>query len=151
MNNKWEYFKCKLLCILNTVSPIQKKLQKPKQDDQFPWIDIQVIKTKRNVDRAYKKAKLADKTQDQDSASLWLQYKDKKSKLNKLNNSKMISYFQDKTMQDFKNSKKFYEFYSSTLKSKKSATDNTIHTLALDGKIETDKCIMSNHFNSFFY
>ena len=64
--------------------------------------------------------------------------------------AKMIDFFKNKSMSDFKNSKKFYEFYSSRLKSKNTETDNNIYTLNIDGKAETNKSSMANHFNNFF-
>ncbi len=92
---------------MNKISPLQSKLVKSKENDQFSWIDFQVLKAKRSVDKAYKLARTVDSDHVILNKDMWLDYTEKRNKLNKLKNAKMIAYFQNKTMQDFKNSKKF--------------------------------------------
>jgi hypothetical protein len=103
----WKFIKQKLLAIVNKISPLQSKLVKSKENDQFSWIDFQVLKAKRSVDKAYKLARTVDSDHVILNKDMWLDYTEKRNKLNKLKNAKMIAYFQNKTMQDFKNSKKF--------------------------------------------
>ncbi|CAF1112143.1 unnamed protein product, partial [Brachionus calyciflorus] len=67
------------------------------------------------------------------------------------NDQKLIDYLKDKTVSDLKNSKKFWEFYSSkiTVKSDKSSVD-PINSINDKGKILNDKLEISNAFNCFF-
>ncbi len=67
--------KSKLLAIFSNTKEISER--STKNDDQFQWVDNQVLKSKRNVDRAYKNAKLAESDPDKNSKQLWLDYTDK--------------------------------------------------------------------------
>jgi hypothetical protein len=57
VNYKWSFCKNKILSILNKVALLQNKCVKPKDKDQFPWIDIEFLQTKQQMDLAYKKVK----------------------------------------------------------------------------------------------
>ena len=63
----------------------------------------------------------------------------------------MINYFQDKTINDFKNSKKFWEFYSSyiQIKSDKSFQRN-INKITYDSTTAENDFDIGNLFNKFF-
>jgi hypothetical protein len=63
----------------------------------------------------------------------------------------MIDFFSDKTAKDFKNSKKFHQFYKSYIKSKNSKISKTIPAFISDGinSADTPEAI-AGLFNNFF-
>ncbi|CAF1037093.1 unnamed protein product, partial [Brachionus calyciflorus] len=69
---------------------------------------------------------------------------------NDLNNKKLIEYFKDKSPKDFQSTKKFYEFYSSYIQTRKGSENHDIPKIS-DGYNSAengfDKC---NLFNKFF-
>jgi hypothetical protein len=67
--------KSKLTALLDTVASMQNKCLNQKNDDQISWVDLQVLRTERNFNRAYTNAKLAN----QDSTQLLLNYADNAS------------------------------------------------------------------------
>ena len=63
----------------------------------------------------------------------------------------MIEYFKDKTTKDFKNSKKFWEFYSKHVKIKSDKTNNSYPSSISNGNITANNpSDISNLFNVFF-
>ena len=63
----------------------------------------------------------------------------------------MIEYFSDKTSKDFKNSKKFHNFYKTYVKSKRSKNASTIPAFVSDGVNSADTTeSIAGLFNNFF-
>ncbi|CAF1141057.1 unnamed protein product, partial [Brachionus calyciflorus] len=110
-----------------------------------PWYDEELVKLKHLKNSTYKRYKRSGLNEDKES----FEYYHKLFK--NYNDEKLIEYFKDKSMGDFKNAKKFWEFYSSkiNIKSDKSA-NNPISHIKYNGKISEDKSELSNIFNLFF-
>ena len=62
----------------------------------------------------------------------------------------MINYFKNKSQNDFKNSKKFWSFYSSFIKIKSSKNNQSIDMINVDGKNVSSAKEIANEFNHFF-
>jgi hypothetical protein len=66
-------------------------------------------------------------------------------------NTKMIEYFKNKTAKDFKNSKKFWEFYSSHVKVKSDKSFSSYPSSIVNGNLTANNpADISNMFNCFF-
>lgn len=56
-----------------------------------------------------------------------------------------------KTMSDFKNAKNFYQFYSTSIKTKKSKSSSScVDSLVVDGRLIEDSEEISDQFNKHF-
>ena len=62
----------------------------------------------------------------------------------------MINYFKDKTSNDFKNSKKYWQFYSSSIKLKSDCTENSSINITQNNETFSDPEVVSNLFNVHF-
>ena len=110
VNDQWAELRNILLKIIDFHAP--KKKRKIKQNNNVPWIDRELIDLKNLRDSYYS---LAESTQN---VTDWENYKELRKQYQSLNRVKIIEYFNNKNMNDFKNSKKFLEFYSSSVKVK---------------------------------
>ena len=65
----------------------------------------------------------------------------------------MTDYYAKKNIQDFKNSKNFWKFYSASIRIRSDKTTNFNETNIFDtnNNLITDPAQVSNHCNSFFY
>lgn len=110
-----------MLLILEKYAPETKIFLKGYE---FPWIDDDLlrIRNKRNV--SYKE--LAKNKQNELTEELKRQFNYWKNMFECLYEQKLIEYFEKKKTKDFKNSRLFWEFYSSfiKLKSDKSNTNS---------------------------
>ena len=92
------------------------KTIKVKDKDQFPWEDKQLIDKRKLRDFFYFESKTEpDKKLKEENISL---YKLHRSEYQTLNRLKIKEYFATKTSKDFKNSKKYWQFYSASIKIK---------------------------------
>ncbi len=67
------FFKNKIVYDLNKVASLQNNSVKSKDEDQFPWIDIEFLQTKKQMDLAYKNAKSSNANQTE-TKRLWAEY-----------------------------------------------------------------------------
>ena len=143
VNEKWSILESDLLALLNKIAPEKNIVIKSQYS--FPWIDDDLKYIQYLRDLNYKKWKLSDKTND------FLIYKDLRSLYDKNYNSNMIEYFKTTTPKDFKNSKKFWKFYSSymPLKSDKSGKQ-LINNIKNGSVLAEDPASIGNLFNNFF-
>jgi hypothetical protein len=102
-NDKWLYFKKSILSILDTIAPLKKVTLKPP--NKFPWFDLELYRTKKARDTSYATAIKSNLESD------WDIYKESRNRFQKLNRLKLLAFFEKKGTKDFKNSKKFWEFY----------------------------------------
>lgn len=80
-----------------------------------------------------------------------INYKQARKYFNSLNRKKMIDFFSSKGVSDFKNSKKFWLFYKSSVKLRSDiSVDECPDLIIYDGVSETDPKKMSTLFNEFF-
>ncbi|RNA16740.1 hypothetical protein BpHYR1_045648, partial [Brachionus plicatilis] len=142
---QWAAFKTKVHLILDNISPIKEI--KLKKNDMFPWFDEELLYVKYCRDSAYK-SYVKDKSNGPKFALFFYW----KKEFTKQYESKIINYFQSKTMFDFKNSKKFWEFYATQIKIKSDKTQKSNNPSELnfnEQKAETSQ-EMSDLFNLFF-
>jgi len=118
--SKLAFFQDKLINILNKTCP-EKSIQRKSKLKAPPWFDRQLTDAKETRDKLYK---LAEKTPGAYSASWskncdnWNNYKIARNQFNKLNRQKMTEYFKNKKITDFRNNRKFWTFYKSSIKLK---------------------------------
>ena len=166
---QWGWIKNKILKCINEIAPI-KRLKKKKAKNNYPWFDKELALVKRQRDFLYTVATASDEIEtivQQDSYSApqqvvvqdpvqqvsneWINYQEYRRKFESLKRSKMCAYFNTKSIKDFKNSKLFWKFYSSSIKTKNSDDDRDFpdYLIINDDKID-DKSEMPDAFNSFF-
>ncbi|CAF1091926.1 unnamed protein product, partial [Brachionus calyciflorus] len=143
LEEKWCFFRDEVLAVLDDIAPM-KKIQ-VNMENQFPWYDDELIITKNSRDLAYKKQKRTGSEFDKE------EFNSLKKLFENLNNEKLINFFKEKSMNDFKEVKKFWKFYSSQIKVKSDkSSEDTLFVLNYNEKIIDDKKEVSNVFNTFF-
>jgi hypothetical protein len=143
-DKKWMIFKDKTIQLIEKIMPNETIYIKMK--DFFPWIDNDLLYIKHLRDAAYKRYKKSNNLNNEFEI-----YKDFRLLYEKNYNENMIEYFKHQTSSDFKNSKKFWQFYSTyiNIKSEKSS-NNSINSLKR-GEIKADNPLdIDNLFNIHF-
>jgi hypothetical protein len=113
-NDKWIYIKNGLLSLIDEIAPEQSITI--ISGDQFPWIDDDLRYIQHLRDENFKKWKITDLVDD------YLIYKSLRTLYDKDYNTNLINYF--KTSKDFKESKKFWKFYSTFMPVKSDKSGN---------------------------
>ena len=143
VEEKWNFVKNNLLNLIDEIAPIRKL--NINMSNQFPWYDEDLICVKHSRDVAYKKFKRSKLDLDNDL------YEYYKKQFESLNQEKLINFFENKTGNDFKNAKKFWQFYSPLIKIKSDKNrDQTATTIKFDNKTINEKTELCNTFNNFF-
>ncbi len=142
--DKLKFLQTTLLQVVDSVCPL-KSVSKKVIEQVHPWIDRELQESKHNRDLLYKLASLSSSPTD------WSNYKDSRRCFQALNRKKMIEYFDSKQIRDFKNSKKFWQFYKSSIKLKSDVSSSDMPTTMTNGdqSASTFEDIASM-FNSFF-
>ncbi|CAF0989180.1 unnamed protein product [Brachionus calyciflorus] len=143
INEKWKFVKEEITKVIDEIAPVRKITL--KNPNQFPWYDDDLIRLKHQKDLAYKQYRRTHSILDKEI------YDNFNISFKKTNEEKLISYFKDKSMNDFKNSKKFWQYYSSKInvKSDKSNSNPITHA-KYNGKSSEDRKDLCNIFNVFF-
>ena len=97
--------------IINKYAPL-KLLNNNNKRKNLPWFDRELFVERRLCDKLYSKFKKFNNFCDKEV------FIDQRNYYQKLLRLKKIKYYTDKTASDFKNSKKFWEFYQSSVKIK---------------------------------
>lgn len=105
IDKNWENFKDKVISCVDKYAPMRKFIVNNERKEK--WYDNDLINTEILRNKAYKKFKETSLKQD---GKL---YEKLKKKFESKNRNKMINYFKDKKINDFKNSNKFWDLYSS--------------------------------------
>lgn len=143
VNERWLILRSLILNIIDTIAPIKKIFI--KNHNYFPWIDIELNDAKNDRDKAYKIFKISKLDSD------YTIFDNLKKIYNDLNKDKMISYFKDKTPKDMKNSKRFWEFYSTFVKIKSHKDNHSSSSTIKNGdELITSSGEISDVFNIFF-
>ncbi|CAF0837588.1 unnamed protein product [Brachionus calyciflorus] len=143
VDSKWMFVKNEVTKILDIVSPNRKI--NLKNFNQFPWYDDDLLRLKHQKNSAYKRF---IRTQSNDDKKIYEYFN---NSFKKYNDEKLIEYFRDKSMSDFKNSKKFWQFYSTKINVKSDKSNsNPIGQIKFNGKVNDDKNEVCNIFNGFF-
>ena len=143
IEEKWCYVRDRFLAIVDEIAPLREI--SINLSNQFPWYDEDLIIVKHSRDSVYKKFKRSLLNSDMEIFEYF------KRQFKQLNDEKLIEFFKDKTMNDFKNAKKFWKFYSPLvkIKSDKSSNDSAINK-KFDNRTIDDKDELCNVFNKFF-
>lgn len=143
IEDKWIFVRDKFVSIVDEVAPLREICV--NLSNQFPWYDQDLISAKHSKDASYKKYKRSLLSADKDVFEFY------KRQFKKLNDEKLIEFFKDKTVNDFKNAKKFWKFYSPLIKikSNEKSAEPTIN-IKFSNKTIDDKKEVCNIFNKFF-
>ena len=130
--------------IIDKIAPLHK-IKKKSEGSSDPWWDSELNLVKRQRDFLYTFATSSRKKSD------WINYQEYNRKLNSLIRNKMIKFFEQKRMSDFKNTQLFYRFYHPSIKMKSDKSSSIVPECINNGQYETsDVSEMPNLFNSFF-
>ncbi|CAF1134063.1 unnamed protein product, partial [Brachionus calyciflorus] len=145
IDTQWCTFKTEIQKILDKIAPIKEF--KIKSKDMFPWFDDELLYITHCRDSAYKT--FARDKQNGLNYALFYYWK---HEFKRQYEQKMIKYFESKTMYDFKNSKKFWEFYSTHIKIKSDKTQkiNFTNEISFNGTNADTIPKISELFNFFF-
>jgi hypothetical protein len=94
----------------------------------FPWVDIELLDARNIRDKLYKIHAATNTEFD------YQIFSSARANYNLLLNEKMITYFKNKSTKDFKNSKKFWQFYSATVKLKSFGINQSMATTISNGE-----------------
>ncbi|CAF1085067.1 unnamed protein product [Brachionus calyciflorus] len=143
VEEKWCFVRESMKNIIDLISPIREI--SIKMHNHFPWYDEELIILRHTRDEAYKVYKRSNLETDKE---LFQYYK---KQFEALNNEKLVNFFKDKTINDFKDSKKFWKFYSSliNIESDKQNEESSI-ILKIDNKSIDNRQEIGNIFNRFF-
>ena len=144
VENSWLQFKTSILQLLEYYSPEKKIFLR---DFEFPWFDDDLLLIRNTRDNSYKEL-----AKNKESVQLQTQFKYWKNSYEHLYEKKLIEYFDKKGVNDFKNSKLFWDFYSSfiNLKSDKSNSNSIPTSLIMNGSLLNGYDQISDGFNLFF-
>jgi len=145
VDEKWLTLKEQLIEIIDKIAPV-KKIHQNKQT-KFPWVDLELLELKKTRDKLHKRFMKTENKYD------FEKFDEAKQNYNQMNRFKMIDYFKSHTMNDIKNTKKFWQFYATTIKLKSSDKKNNIlkSSYVTDGiSFAQDKQSVADLFNLFF-
>ncbi|CAF1131679.1 unnamed protein product [Brachionus calyciflorus] len=132
-----------ILSILDQIAPLRTITI--NLSNQLPRYDEDLIIVKQSRDCDYKRFKRSNSTIDKEIFEFF------KKQFKQLNDEKLIKFFQDKTINDFKNARKFWKFFSPLIKVKSDkSTNDTISSIKFNNNSIDNKSEICNIFNSFF-
>ncbi len=142
-NEKWECLRNIILSKMDKIAPLKKVTLKAY--NKFPWFDLELFKAKKSRDISYANAVKSN------SESEWNIYKEASKSFHQLNRSKLTAYFENKGAKDFKNSKKFWDFYKTSIKIRSDKSYSETPTHIIDNNLDiTDPSKICTLFNNFF-
>ena len=135
-----------LMEVIDSVAPLKKfRLKKlPK----LPWVDQEMIRLLAKRDVAHQ---IAVESKTERESAEWMIFKELRNHCKSMLRSKMKEYFADKSPAFFGSTKKYFEFYSTVVKTKKSTGSASISSIkGVDGvELHEDQQI-ADEFNKFF-
>ena len=142
-DDKWLFLKNSILLELDKVCPLKKITM--KSETKCPWFDLELTKAKTARDTLY--AIFAKSKSDHDRN----RYKEARINFQYLNRSKIKQYFEKKGINDFKNSRRFWKFYKSSIKLRSDKTGNDAPNLIIqDNEMVSEPMEIASLFNNFF-
>lgn len=173
INECWYKFKNSIIESLDKHSTLKKIA---KRDFDLPWFDDELLTIRHNRNQAYNEYKQSEKLNKPDKKDLKTNLKYWKKEYDCLYEQKIMEYFDKKGVNDFKNNKLFWEFYSAFIKIKSDkSNDKSIPTnfeynntnysgheqiadafnlfftsIQADSDLNTDSCVQrcNEHFDS---
>ena len=142
-NENWIFLKQEISQILDKVSPEKKLIKSFKT--KFPWSDAELHAHKKIRDSLYRTYKLNLNYESH------LEYKAAKALYQSMKRSKIVNYFKSfEKINDFKNSKSYWKFHSSSINIKSNKEKLTNLTLNINDKVINDDQEIAESFNTFF-
>ena len=144
VDERWHVIKRIFASIVDKFAPI--KTIRLKKRDNFPWVDAELHFHIARRDKLHAIA-IDSNTNRLDSAE-WLSFRAQRSRTQKIFREKMTEYFRDKCCANFKSSKKYWAFYKSVIKAKKSIATKSISSINSNGIFDQNK--IADTFNHHF-
>lgn len=119
IEDKWEYLKSTIIEKMNLFCPLKQSKTKLDQN-QNPWFDSDLQSLKNRRDYLYHILNTSK------SLAHYEEYKVARKEFKALNRQKMKDFFGHKSSKDFKNSKKFWNFYKSSIKIKSDVSNEDL-------------------------
>lgn len=141
-NEKWYKIKKTLLPIIDQIAPLKEI--KIKNNFNYPWVDTELIEARNHRDKLHKIHSNSQLEFD------FLIASEAKTNYNSLLKSKMIEYFKNKSANDFKSSKKFWEFYSTSVKLKSDKCGASSITITKNNETVSEPEEIGKLFNLHF-
>ena len=143
--DKLKHFQSKLVELMDKVCKLKPVTKKQNTENIHPWNNKALREAKHNRDLLYKIASLSG------SQVHWAEYKVARSTFQGLNRKSMIEYFSKHGVRDFKNSKKFWQFYKSSIKLKSDASNSDMPSKMSNGdQMASAPEEIASLFNVFF-
>ena len=145
VDNRYFFFKKLIIEVIEKHAPLKQVKCMKRKHPALPWYDNDLRRLSRECDKLYAKYKKSSLFEDKD------EFIARRNVYQKLLRDKKINYFASKTSKDIKNSRKFWEFYQSSVKIKSDKSGNkSLDSLKVDGSIVTDKIDIMNAFSKHF-
>lgn len=133
--------------IIDSIAPLKKF--RVRNYDHLPWFDKEMHHLTAKRDIAHSIA-VGSNNSKRDSKE-WDTYREIRNECKSTLRKKQTEYFRDKNGAFFGNSKKYWQFYNSIVKTKKDSDRTSISNIKLsDGAEIQDRQQISNEFNRFF-
>lgn len=142
-DDKFYAFTKSILDVLNEIAPLK---QIRLRNRNLPWVDYELRLYLSLRDKVYSIARLFDKSHE-----IWNKFRCIRNYCKTLFRRKMADYFQKKTIETKSDSRKFWSFQKSIIKTKKSSDVQPIpNILDADGNSHSDQLEIANIFNKSF-
>ena len=143
LNARWQSFKSIILNIVDTFAPLQRP--KLRKHHCVPWFDEELVALRKAVEIAYDISQSTNSLADKDA------FKSARATYQSSFRRKRTEYYADKTASKFKSSRNFWQFYSDTMRLKKSdQLSNAPKAIIADGVTLTEPADIAIEFNEFF-
>jgi hypothetical protein len=143
INLRWHLFKRVLLNILDTFAPLRRPI--PRKHRCVPWYDDELVLNKKHLLSLFKKACTSNEMND------WNNFREARASYQSSFRKKKVDFFADKTSKSFKSSKRFWQFYSSSMKLKNSdLSSRAPKSIEQNNETYTTPTTIAEKFNSFF-
>ena len=144
LNERWFLFKQIILNLINNLAPLKKCENKKVKN--LPWYDTDLIKAERKCSKLYVKYK-----KDLSSVLLKAKFFESRQLYQTLLRKKKIEYYSNSKPKDFSNSKKFWQFYQTSMHIRSDKSSKLAPScIKTDAGTVVDKNKIANEFNSFF-
>jgi len=143
-DDKWYMFKKIFMDLIDSIAPVKTIRLK---ENILPWVDTEM----RNwFNQRDKLLILANESSESRISPEWDKYREIRNLCKSKLREKMKLYYEDKTAPNFKSSRKFWDFYKSVVKTKKSKSSHPISVIDQDGNKCFDDKSISDVFNQHF-
>ena len=139
---KWYIFKKLFMEVVDSVAPVKKFKLK---ENSLPWVDAELRNWFNIRDKLLV---LAHSSSEARTGPAWDNYKEMRNYCKSQLKLKMKKFYEDKTASHFQSSKKFWNFYKSVVKTKKSKSASApLSIINQDGTRVFDEKLVADSFN----